>query len=126
MLDRRRSTRPLMLLAALTAAAMLGACAETQTVCRVGPPRRASWQAVLPGPVVVEASSLRGHPSWIDGRRNESLSAHTERPLLATTAWPERERPTLSRPRVIWVPRSPDHYLYYRSEHRGSYERHSW
>ena len=83
-----------------------------------------SWRAVLPGSAVSEALAASSRPDWIDSRRNASLSPHAFEPILATTAWPERDRPTLSRPRVVWVPRSPERYTYFRStEERYEYRR---
>ena len=82
-----------------------------------------SWAAVLPGARVAELTAERGEPAWIDTRNDERLNIRTFDPILATTEWPERERPSLRRPVFVRIHRQPEGFIYYRTEERYEYRR---
>lgn len=117
-----RRVAELMAGAALAGLLGLGGCGATSPA-RVGQGAGGSWQAVLPGPRVAALSAEQGRADWTATRNDERLNVRPVEPLLATTAWPERERPTVRRPVLIRVHRRPEGFIYYRTEERYEYRR---
>ncbi|GAB4383357.1 MAG: hypothetical protein Kow0022_02980 [Phycisphaerales bacterium] len=68
----------------------------------------AAWESVLPGPMF--ASVMPGPES---ARRDAELSYRPNSPLRAIDSWPERERPDLSRWRILRLPRDADSVIYF-------------
>lgn len=57
-------------------------------------------------------------PEWILSRNDGSLSPRSVDPVLATSAWPEPERPSLRRPILIRVYEQPGRYYSYGPQRR--------
>lgn len=115
--------RVAQVVAAAALAGLLAGCAGAHRVARVTPAAGGSWEAVLPGPAVGELLAERGDPKWITTRNDRHLNLRPVEPILATTTWPQPARPSLSRPRYIRIQRSPEGFIYYRTEERYEYRR---
>lgn len=93
-----------------------------------GPPAwtcPSTW-GVLPGPLYAGGPAADSGLAWAHDRRNASLSPRPVQPVLATTCWPEPPRPTLERPRSVRTVRSPEVYIFYRTERRHHFHRHDF
>ncbi len=83
-----------------------------------------SWNAVLPGRAVIsQGDTTPGTPSWVTSRNDAHLNVRSIEPILATTAWPQTDRPSLYRPLYLRSLRSPESFIYYQSESRYEYRR---
>ncbi len=106
--------------------ALTGCTGSRPTTLTVAPQPGAggSWSAVLPGQSVSNAAGISdigqsaSVPAWILSRNDSSLNARAVDPVLATTAWPERERPSVQRPILIRVYEQPGRYYSYRPQRR--------
>jgi len=75
----------------------------------------ASWDAVLPGPMLAQAAIAGGPESH---RRNDGLSYRPYDAVTAMDDWPTRTRPDLSRWRRITLPRDANSVLYFEQGER--------
>ena len=107
--------------------ALTGCTGSRPTTLTVAPQPGAggSWSAVLPGQGASFASGISdiagqsaSVPAWILSSNDSSLNARAVDPVLATTAWPERERPSIQRPILIRVYEQPGRYYSYRPQRR--------
>jgi hypothetical protein len=115
--------RPTAHIVALTAlASVLVGCDSTRPAARITTAGD-SWQAVLPGAAVASTLAESDGEGWITTRNDRHLNLRLIEPVLATTAWPQAPRPSLSRPRYIRLHRSPESFIYYRAEERFEYRR---
>ena len=115
-----RRVAELVTLAAL--AGLLAGCQGSRTA-RLGAGAGGSWEAVLPGARVTELATEQPEEAWITGRNDRHLNVRPVEPVLATTAWPEPDRPSLRRPVFVRIHRQPEGFIYYRSEERYEYRR---
>lgn len=119
--SRMAKTVAVMALAGL--AGLLVGCEAPRQFTRVTAGAGTSWNAVLPGGAVRQGLADQGTPSWITSRNDAHLSARSIEPVLATTAWPQADRPSLYRPLYLRSLRSPESFIYYQSESRYEYRR---
>lgn len=116
-----------MMVVGASVAALSGCTGSRPTTLAVSPQPAAggSWSAVLPGQGVGRQAGISdtqqpfaAAPGWILSRNDSALSARAVEPLLATTDWPERERPSVQRPILIRVYEQPGRFYSYRPQHR--------
>lgn len=107
-----RLFRPALLLPALGAIALLGACKTTGPVAS-GPMllsaghAGASSDALFDGPEAAEYLLAVGGPGVLPeyARRDDTLGVSTGAgPLLATAQWPQADQPSLDQTRTIYIP----------------------
>lgn len=102
------------------AVAALTGCTESRST-RISPAPQpgagGSWSTVLPL-TAVSASPGQSAPAWILSRNDSELSPRSVDPVLATSAWPEPERPSLRRPILIRVHEQPGRYYSYGPQRR--------
>ncbi len=76
----------------------------------------ASWESVLPGPAFAQVT-----PGPEYSRRDAALSYRPDDPMLASSEWPERQRPELGRWRTLRLPRDASGVIFFQPapEDRG-------
>lgn len=77
-----------------------------------------SWNAVLPAAGMSAGASGQPTPAWILSRNDSDLNPRSVDPVLATSQWPEPERPSLRRPILIRVYEQPGRYYTYGPQRR--------
>ena len=86
-----------------------------------GSPR---WEIVLPGGPVSDAGVPESVVSSVAFRRDEALAVRDNAHLTAIDTWPEDLRPTLERPRRLFITPRETTYLYFGV--RREYRRDIW
>lgn len=102
--------------------ALVAGCASDQAASTVSAPVPAGtdrWEAVvLPEATAAVFAEGEVEGAWWGWRRDEALAVRVDGPALATSEWPEPERPTLDRPRYLSLPTRPETILHLRRESR--------
>lgn len=106
---------------------LAGGCAAPDRVPAVaaGPSAGGSWVAVLPAAVLGEEAGAgaaaafppelwAADPGWVLTRADDRLNPREVEPVLATSAWPEVERPSLLRPIFVRIYSQPHGFYHYR------------
>ncbi|MFM9996110.1 MAG: hypothetical protein ACKVU4_09950 [Phycisphaerales bacterium] len=68
-----------------------------------------AWEVVLDG---ARLARVESEPET--GRLNERLNHRADAPVTALDSWPERARPSVDRPRRVYMTGSFREYLYFR------------
>lgn len=105
------------------AVAALTGCTESRSTRITQTPQPGaggSWSSVLPASALPSSAGAAGQaaPDWILSRNDADLSPRSVDPVLATSDWPEPERPSLRRPILIRVYEQPGRYYSYGPQRR--------
>jgi|GEM_PF-3393766 len=105
------------------AVAALTGCTESRSTRITQTPQPGaggSWSSVLPAASLPLSAETTGQaaPDWIQSRNDNGLSPRSVDPVLATSDWPEPERPSLRRPILIRVYQQPGRYYSYGPQRR--------